>query len=174
MFWRVSSKRTPSPACQRRTISAGNFARRLPGNSTTLAGNIPARGTEQEQQTQRGQRGSVQPAYFERKYGARPLERFAPQLASLNDEGFLAEVTPERIARYRAEVDARSDTLNRLALAQKPDTICVSCPYCMTMLSDGVKNKELEDTVKNRDVLELAADEQDKVMPTRVSGIIPW
>ena len=30
--------------------------------------------------------------------------------------------------------------------------------FCMTMLSDGVKNKELEESVKNRDVLELAAD----------------
>ena len=37
-------------------------------------------------------------------------------------------------------------------------TIASACPYCMTMLSDGVKNKELEDIVKNRDVLELAAD----------------
>ena len=26
------------------------------------------------------------------------------------------------------------------------------------MLTDGVKNKELEESVKNRDVLELAAD----------------
>jgi Fe-S oxidoreductase len=43
-------------------------------------------------------------------------------------------------------------------LETKATTIASACPYCMTMLSDGVKNKELEDTVKNRDVLELAAD----------------
>jgi Fe-S oxidoreductase len=43
-------------------------------------------------------------------------------------------------------------------LETKATTIASACPYCMTMLSDGVKNKELEDSVKNRDVLELAAD----------------
>lgn len=25
------------------------------------------------------------------------------------------------------------------ALAQTPDTICVSCPFCMTMFEDGLK-----------------------------------
>ena len=43
-------------------------------------------------------------------------------------------------------------------LETKATTIASACPYCMTMLSDGVKSKELEDSVKNRDVLELAAD----------------
>lgn len=43
-------------------------------------------------------------------------------------------------------------------LETKPKTIASACPYCMTMLTDGVKAKELEDTVANRDVLELAAD----------------
>ncbi len=43
-------------------------------------------------------------------------------------------------------------------LETKATTIATACPYCMTMLTDGVKNKELEETVKNRDVLELAAE----------------
>ncbi|MEX1126961.1 MAG: coproporphyrinogen-III oxidase family protein [Vicinamibacterales bacterium] len=55
-------------------------------------------------------RGSVRPAYFEEKYGVRPLERFAPQLASLQAEGFLAELTPERIALTREGL-MRVDTL---------------------------------------------------------------
>ncbi|HYC00573.1 MAG TPA: (Fe-S)-binding protein [Candidatus Limnocylindrales bacterium] len=37
-------------------------------------------------------------------------------------------------------------------------TIASSCPYCMTMLSDGVKAKEKEEQVRNKDVLELAAE----------------
>jgi Fe-S oxidoreductase len=37
-------------------------------------------------------------------------------------------------------------------------TIASACPYCMTMLDDGVKAKELEEKVKTRDVLELLAD----------------
>jgi len=28
------------------------------------------------------------------------------------------------------------------ALAKKPDTICVSCPFCMTMFEDGLKDFE--------------------------------
>ena len=43
-------------------------------------------------------------------------------------------------------------------LETQPKTIASSCPYCMTMLSDGVKAKEKEEVIANRDVLELAAD----------------
>ena len=43
-------------------------------------------------------------------------------------------------------------------LETKATTIASACPYCMTMLSDGVKAKEQEETIANRDVLELAAD----------------
>ncbi|EKD59383.1 MAG: iron-sulfur cluster-binding oxidoreductase, partial [uncultured bacterium] len=42
------------------------------------------------------------------------------------------------------------------ALALKPDTICVSCPFCMTMFEDGVK--EVPGTgVQVRDLAELVA-----------------
>ncbi len=43
-------------------------------------------------------------------------------------------------------------------LETAPKTIASACPYCMTMLSDGVKAKEKEESVRNRDVLELAAE----------------
>ena len=46
-------------------------------------------------------RGSVRPIYFEQKYQTNPLERFATQLASLQAEGVLAELTPDRIALTR-------------------------------------------------------------------------
>ncbi|HEY1696191.1 MAG TPA: (Fe-S)-binding protein [Polyangiaceae bacterium] len=36
-----------------------------------------------------------------------------------------------------------------------PKTIASACPFCMTMLTDGVKSKNLEDTVKQLDVAEL-------------------
>jgi len=35
--------------------------------------------------------------------------------------------------------------------------IAVSCPFCMTMLSDGIKAKELEDKVQTLDVMEIVA-----------------
>jgi hypothetical protein len=34
-------------------------------------------------------------------------------------------------------------------------TIASGCPFCMTMLTDGLKNKSLEDTIAQMDVAEL-------------------
>jgi Fe-S oxidoreductase len=41
------------------------------------------------------------------------------------------------------------------ALAVNPTVISSGCPYCLTMLSDGTKAKEVEDKVKTYDVAEL-------------------
>ena len=43
------------------------------------------------------------------------------------------------------------------ALEQKPDTICVACPYCMTMFEDGLKDVKA-DNVRVRDVAEVMAE----------------
>jgi Fe-S oxidoreductase len=43
------------------------------------------------------------------------------------------------------------------ALESDPEVIAVSCPFCMTMLSDGVKAKDLEERVKTLDVMEVVA-----------------
>lgn len=42
------------------------------------------------------------------------------------------------------------------ALEQNPDSICVSCPYCMTMFQDGLKDVGKEE-VKVNDIAELTA-----------------
>ena len=36
-------------------------------------------------------------------------------------------------------------------------TIASSCPFCMTMLTDGVKNREVGDTIGQRDIAEILA-----------------
>ena len=41
------------------------------------------------------------------------------------------------------------------ALEVKPTVISSGCPYCLTMLSDGTKAKEVEDTVGTYDIAEL-------------------
>ncbi len=46
------------------------------------------------------------------------------------------------------------------ALHTGASTIAVACPFCMTMMSDGVKNKEKESEVKVKDVAELIAETQ--------------
>ena len=39
----------------------------------------------------------------------------------------------------------------------KPDVIAVGCPFCMTMMTDGVKSIEKEDSIKVYDLAELVA-----------------
>ena len=41
------------------------------------------------------------------------------------------------------------------ALLLSPTTIGSNCPYCLTMLSDGTKAKEVEDQVKTLDIVEI-------------------
>jgi len=44
------------------------------------------------------------------------------------------------------------------ALKLDPRTLCVCCPYCMTMFEDGVKDEKAQDKVKVKDVAEIVAD----------------
>ncbi|APY00233.1 Cysteine-rich domain-containing protein [Lacinutrix venerupis] len=46
------------------------------------------------------------------------------------------------------------------ALKTNPEIIATGCPYCMTMMSDGVKVKEKENEIKVMDVAELIASSQ--------------
>ncbi len=43
------------------------------------------------------------------------------------------------------------------ALQEKPDTVCVACPYCLTMFEDGLKDVKAYN-VKVRDVAEIMAE----------------
>ncbi|WHX51279.1 (Fe-S)-binding protein [Paenibacillus woosongensis] len=43
------------------------------------------------------------------------------------------------------------------ALKVNPSLISTACPYCLTMLEDGTKLKEADDTVKTKDVAEILA-----------------
>jgi Fe-S oxidoreductase/nitrate reductase gamma subunit len=43
------------------------------------------------------------------------------------------------------------------ALKKGPKTICVSCPYCLTMFEDGLKSIKADDKVKVMDVAEIVS-----------------
>jgi Fe-S oxidoreductase len=47
------------------------------------------------------------------------------------------------------------------ALETKPEIIAAGCPFCNTMMTDGIKNKEKEASVKVLDIAELIANAQD-------------
>lgn len=41
------------------------------------------------------------------------------------------------------------------ALETRASVVASSCPFCMTMMTDGVKSKEMQDKVKVMDIAEL-------------------
>ncbi|MDD2897334.1 MAG: (Fe-S)-binding protein [Desulfuromonadaceae bacterium] len=49
--------------------------------------------------------------------------------------------------------------LNRIeeAMSNHPDTLCVSCPYCLTMFSDGLKDLQAEQ-IQVKDIAEVVAE----------------
>jgi Fe-S oxidoreductase len=44
------------------------------------------------------------------------------------------------------------------ALATGARTVAVGCPFCMTMITDGTKTKNVEESVQVKDLAELVAD----------------
>lgn len=45
----------------------------------------------------------------------------------------------------------------REAVESGAQTVCSACPFCLTMLSDGIKELDLEDKLRSYDIAELAA-----------------
>ena len=46
------------------------------------------------------------------------------------------------------------------AIETGADVVASACPFCMTMLTDGLKTKEKEDQVKVLDLAELIAQKE--------------
>lgn len=49
------------------------------------------------------------------------------------------------------------------ALETKANIIATGCPFCNTMMTDGVKNAEKEDSVEVKDIAELIAEAEDLI-----------
>ncbi|MGQ0515037.1 hypothetical protein ACT453_22970, partial [Bacillus sp. D-CC] len=77
--------------------------------------------------------------------------RFTPGIAFKMSRGaggglmWMEETTGSRINVARTEQ----------ALAVQPSIIGTGCPYCLTMISDGTKAKEVEEKVQTLDVTEI-------------------
>ncbi len=61
---------------------------------------------------------------------------------------FMEETIGKRVNHERTEE----------ALGLNPDVIGTACPFCMTMLTDGVKDKEAADRVQVKDIAELVLE----------------
>ena len=47
------------------------------------------------------------------------------------------------------------------AIEVEPDIIAAACPFCNTMMTDGVKNKEKEKSLPVKDIAELIAEAKE-------------
>lgn len=47
------------------------------------------------------------------------------------------------------------------AMQTRPEIVAAACPFCNTMMTDGIKTKEKEDTIKVMDIAELIATAED-------------
>ncbi|MBI1817567.1 MAG: (Fe-S)-binding protein [Deltaproteobacteria bacterium] len=60
---------------------------------------------------------------------------------------------------FEEDPDKRVNTRRvEQALETNPDVVAVACPYCMTMVDDGIKGKGVEEKVRALDVMELVAN----------------
>jgi Fe-S oxidoreductase len=75
---------------------------------------------------------------------------------------FMEEQGPERVNNKR--------TLQLLDTGAT--TIASGCPFCMTMLTDGLKDQEKEEEIGQRDIAEILADaiELEEVEETPVAA----
>jgi len=83
--------------------------------------------------------------------GSAPVE-----MVRSRDESFCCGAGGGRM--WMEEHDGSRINLNRIeeALKTGAETLCVVCPYCMTMFEDGLKDKQVE-TTKVVDIAELVA-----------------
>lgn len=71
------------------------------------------------------------------------------------DKGFCCGAGGGRM--FMEETEGKRVNIERTeeAIGTGADTIASACPFCMTMLSDGIKAKEASDTVKVKDIAEI-------------------
>lgn len=61
------------------------------------------------------------------------------------------------LLKVTGETPLEFDRKGKEAMKQDPDTICVSCPFCMTMFEDGLKDEQVHD-IRVRDLTEVVAE----------------
>jgi Fe-S oxidoreductase len=79
------------------------------------------------------------------------------EMARHRDKGFCCGAGGGRMWMEEKEGTLINVARVEEALAEKADTVCVCCPYCMTMFDDGLKDKEAADKVQVLDLAEIVA-----------------
>lgn len=71
------------------------------------------------------------------------------------DEGFCCGAGGGRMFMEETKGDRVNEVRTQELLETNPDTIAANCPFCLTMLTDGVKAKDKVDDVKVKDIAEI-------------------
>jgi Fe-S oxidoreductase len=87
------------------------------------------------------------------RVGAKPVE-----MAKSRENGFCCGAGGGRV--FMEETIGKRVNVERTeqALATGATTVAVGCPFCMTMMTDGTKAKNVEDQVRVKDLAELVAE----------------
>jgi Fe-S oxidoreductase len=101
--------------------------------------------------------------YNEVYYSPRNIIKSIPQANLIEmkrslDKGFCCGAGGGRM--FMEEKEGKRVNIERIeeAIITEATTVCSACPFCMTMLSDGVKAKEKEEKIKVKDIAELIYD----------------
>jgi Fe-S oxidoreductase len=80
------------------------------------------------------------------------------EMARSRDKGFCCGAGGARM--FMEEKVGKRVNIERTeeALSLNPNTIATACPFCLTMLTDGVKAKEVQEKVQVKDVAEILAE----------------
>jgi Fe-S oxidoreductase len=79
------------------------------------------------------------------------------EMARSRDKGFCCGAGGGRMWMEEKEGTLINVARVEEALTKHPDTVCVACPYCMTMFDDGLKGKEAAGKVQVLDIAEVVA-----------------
>ena len=81
------------------------------------------------------------------------------EMKRTHDRGFCCGAGGGRMFMEETDREARERRAHaRRRSRPAPTTIAPRCPFCMTMITDGVKAKAAEDRVAVKDVAEVLAD----------------
>ncbi len=74
------------------------------------------------------------------------------------DKGFCCGAGGGRMFMEETEGTRINEERTKEALATNADTIASACPFCMTMLNDGVKTFEKTEEVQVKDIAEIVLE----------------
>jgi Fe-S oxidoreductase len=82
-------------------------------------------------------------------------------MARSGDKGFCCGAGGARM--FMEETIGKRVNVERVeeALQLAPQSIATACPFCLTMLTDGLKAKEADEKTAVKDIAEVLADTMD-------------